>query len=319
IVRGKTTLKAEVPQGAADKTGSKVIKQEEDNATTSAPPPERTVQPSEIQRAYSFGGEQVTFSPEELKQLRNFGPPVIRVLGFKALADLPFWANIKPATFVFPTETGYAGSTRTFAALWQVLLRREMWALTWFIARANANPRLAALIAARERPAGAAGGSNSAGSGSANSDGGTIPAGMWLIPLPFVDDIRPNPAIAHVPAPQSLVDRMSVVVQQLLLPGGSYAPARYPNPALQYHYKIVQAIALDEELPAPPPDRTLPKYKQIDRRAGPYVLEWADELKRLHGEMGLDRRDERQAATWRPPAKIILRTSVIKVKLGNFQ
>ncbi|KAI5287444.1 ATP-dependent DNA helicase II subunit 1 [Ascosphaera aggregata] len=241
------------------------------------------IQRANIQRAYTFGGEQVTFSDEEQKQLRNFGKPVVRVLGFKPLDDLPFWASIKPATFVYPSESGFVGSTRVFSALWQTLLKKERWALTWFIPRMNAKPRLAAMIAAHAR---------------LDEHGNpTIPGGLWIVPLPFVDDIRPNPPAPLVRAPASLVDKMSVIVEQLLLPGGEYNPFRYPNPALQYHYKIIQAIALDEDLPEKPTDKTIPKYKQIDKRAGPYVHEWAAELKKLHKEKGLDRHDERQTAT----------------------
>lgn len=35
--------------------------------------------------------------------------------------------------------------------------------------------------------------------------------------------------------------------------------------ALQWHYRILQALALDEDLPEKPEDKTLPKYKQIDK------------------------------------------------------
>lgn len=35
--------------------------------------------------------------------------------------------------------------------------------------------------------------------------------------------------------------------------------------ALQWHYRILQALALDEDLPAETEDKTIPKYKQIDK------------------------------------------------------
>lgn len=37
------------------------------------------------------------------------------------------------------------------------------------------------------------------------------------------------------------------------------------QPALQWHYRILQALALDEDLPEKPEDKTIPKYKQIDK------------------------------------------------------
>ncbi|KAI5300653.1 clathrin associated protein complex large subunit [Ascosphaera atra] len=235
----------------------------------------REVQKPEVRKAYTFGGEQISFSEEEQKKLRNFGPPVIRVLGFKPLSDLPFWASVKHSTLIYPSEADYVGSTRVFSALWQTLLKKERWGLTWYIPRRNAAPRMAAMLAADAKL----------------DDNGNpaIPPGLWMLPLPFVDDIRHNPPTTHVVAPEGLVQKMSVIVEQLLLPGALYNPMRYPNPALQYHYKILQAIALDEDLPEKPVDKTLPKYKQIDKRAGPYVLDWEAELKKAHAEMGLDK------------------------------
>lgn len=75
-------------------------------------------------------------------------------------------------------------------------------------------------------------------------------------------------------------------------------------PALQWHYKILQALALEEDLPEKPDDKTIPKYRQIDKvshafspvhspniilirylfsqRAGPYVTEWGIALEKYH-------------------------------------
>lgn len=70
------------------------------------------------------------------------------------------------------------------------------------------------------------------------------------------------------------------------------------NVALQWHYRILQALALDEDHPGEPEDKTKPKYRQIDKvgsseedtstsctwilissqRAGDYVLAWSDQL-----------------------------------------
>ncbi|KAH0111037.1 hypothetical protein KCU60_g5995, partial [Aureobasidium melanogenum] len=37
-------------------------------------------------------------------------------------------------------------------------------------------------------------------------------------------------------------------------------------------------LALEEDLPEKPEDKTLPRYRQIDKRAGQYVIEWGSEL-----------------------------------------
>lgn len=35
--------------------------------------------------------------------------------------------------------------------------------------------------------------------------------------------------------------------------------------ALQWHYRILQAMALEEDIPEKPDDKTIPKYRQIDK------------------------------------------------------
>ncbi|KAL8670718.1 MAG: hypothetical protein Q9168_004767, partial [Polycauliona sp. 1 TL-2023] len=203
----------------------------------------RTVEKVEIKKAYKFGGEQILFTPEEISSLRNFGDPCIRILGFKPMSMLPLWANMKPATFIYPSEEDYIGSTRVFAALHAKLLSSQKIGITWFIARKNAAPVLAALYPGPE---------------SLDDNGLEIlPPGLWLIPLPYADDIRQNPEITTlIRAPEPLIDHMRLVIQQLQLPKAKFDPSKYPNPSLQWHYRILQAMALGEDLPEMPDDKT---------------------------------------------------------------
>ncbi|KAI4232373.1 MAG: hypothetical protein L6R40_007405 [Gallowayella cf. fulva] len=229
----------------------------------------RTVEKVEIKKAYKFGGEQILFTPEEISSIRNFGDPCIRILGFKPMSMLPMWANLRPATFLYPSEDDYIGSTRVFAALHAKLLSSQKIGITWFIARKNAAPVIAALYPGAEE---------------LDENGTqTLPAGLWLIPLPHADDIRQNPDVtALIRAPEPLIDRMRDVIQQLQLPKAKYDCGKYPNPSLQWHYRILQAMALEEDLPEMAEDRTVPRYRQIDKRAGPYVLDWGRELQAQH-------------------------------------
>ncbi|KAL4870387.1 hypothetical protein BDV12DRAFT_166268 [Aspergillus spectabilis] len=224
----------------------------------------RTIEKWEIRKAYKFGGDQVSFTPEEQKGLRDFGEPVIRIIGFKPLSALPFWANVKHPLFIYPSEEDYVGSTRVFSALYQKLLKDQKVALVWFIARKAAGPVLGAMIAGEEKV----------------DENGVqkFPPGLWILPIPFADDVRQNPEATFQVAPEPLIDQMRTIVQQLQLPKGVYEPQKYPNPSLQWHYRILQALALDEDVPEKPDDKTLPKYRQIDKRAGDYVLSWSDEL-----------------------------------------
>lgn len=176
----------------------------------------RTVAKEEIRRAYPFGGEQIFFADDEMKALRYFGEPEIKVLGFKPLSMLPAWANTRTAVFLRAEETNYVGSSRVFSALYQKLFADQKFALTWAVTRRNVMPVLAALVPGSEKLY--------------DSGEQYVPEGLWFVPLPFRDDMRQNPETPLVRAPPSLVDRMKLVLNQMRLPGESYDPRKYPNP-----------------------------------------------------------------------------------------
>lgn len=176
----------------------------------------RKVEQTEIRRAYPFGGELLPFTDDEHKAIRSFGDPLIQIIGFKPLTMLPEWANCKTATFVYPDEVDYIGSTRVFSALQQKLLSSKKFALVWLQRRRNASPNLAAMIPGAEKLD--------------ESGDQVMPPGMWIIILPFADDIRQHPETAQVRTPDALVDIMKTIVLQLRLPKGVYDPQKYPNP-----------------------------------------------------------------------------------------
>lgn len=252
----------------------------------------RVVEKTELRKAYKFGGDTITFSPEEMVQIRQcFGDPVIRIVGFKPMSMLPLWANINKATFLYPSEADFIGSTRVFSALQQKLIKSKKMALTWFVARKNASPVMAAIIPGEER----------------YDENGeqTMPPGLWLVPLPFADDVRQCPEQPAEPrTTDELTDKMRIIIEQLQLPKGVYDPSKYPNPDLQWFYRILQAMALEEEVPTNPDDKTLPKYKQIDKRCGEYIEQYGqkfDEIFSVVGRSSLSSRPK-AAAKKRPAA-----------------
>jgi len=243
----------------------------------------RTVEKSEIKKAYKFGGEFVYFNPDELKGLKSFGEPGLRIIGFKPRNLLPNWASVKKSTFIYPSEEDYVGSTRVFSALWQKLLKDQKMGLAWFISRSNANPVLVAVLPSRNPD-------------DEESTTPFLPAGLWLYPLPFADDIRTVDLKSTTRCSNQLIDQMRVIVQNLQLPKAVYNPTKYPNPALQWHYRILQTLALEEEVPEHPEDATLPRYKAINKRVGGYLVDWeqglADEAKGLTETRAIKREAE---------------------------
>lgn len=224
----------------------------------------KTVEKTEMKKAYKFGGGYVHFTPEEQKSLKDFGSPVIRIIGFKPRSSIPFWASVKKSTFIFPSEEEYVGSTRVFAALWQKLLKDNKVGIAWCVIRANAQPMLAAII-----PSG--------GRSEEESGASYLPAGLWIYPLPFVDDLRDIKEPGKMAkSSNALQDQMRTVIGQLQLPKAMYNPMKYPNPALQWHYKILQALALEEEVPEKAEDATEPKHKAISKRTGGHLQDWTE-------------------------------------------
>ncbi|KAK5660331.1 hypothetical protein OQA88_12872 [Cercophora sp. LCS_1] len=216
----------------------------------------RTVEKSEVKKAYKFGGEYIYFNPEEIKSLKHMGDKGLRVIGFKPRSLLPLWASVKKSIFIFPSEEGYVGSTRVFSALWQKLLKSDKMGLGWFVARENANPILVGILPSQNP-----------------DETHFLPAGLWLYPLPFADDVRSVDLDVGLRSPDDLTDQMRHIVQNLQLPKAMYNPAKYPNPALQWHYKVLQTMALGEEVPEKADDATVPKYRQMDKRIGGYLSE----------------------------------------------
>ncbi|KAI5926674.1 SPOC like C-terminal domain-containing protein [Camillea tinctor] len=269
----------------------------------------RTVEANEVKKAYKFGGEYVFFSEEEQKSIKQFGGPIIRIIGFKDRPLLKFWASIKKSIYIFPSEVGYVGSTRVFTALWQKLLKSKKVGIAWHIARTNGNPQLVAIIPSREEV-------------DEKSGAKSLPAGLWLYPLPYADDIREGPEKPTlVRTTDQLTDKMNMIVRQLQLPGAAYNPAKYPNPALQWHYKILQALALEEEVPDKPEDGTIPKYRAIHKRCGGYIQDWSrvadDVLGQLQEQKAIKRELEDNDTEEQPRTAKKSRTVVSRASPGG--
>lgn len=242
----------------------------------------------EIRKGYKFGGEYVKFLPEEIKSFKEWdmGDPFknkgLRIIGFKPQSMLPIWASVKKSMFIFPNETDFTGSTRVFSALWQKLLTDKKMAIAWCIPRSNSTPVLMAIIP-------------SAPKDDDNSTTPFLPAGLWLYPLPFADDIRENKKEKTMKCSPALIDMMRPIVTNLSLPKALYNPLRYPNPALQWHYRILQTLALNEGVPEHPEDATVPKFKQINKRVGGYIADFIEHVDQEANALQVSRAVKREA------------------------
>ncbi|KAG7995248.1 hypothetical protein I3843_01G098900 [Carya illinoinensis] len=211
-------------------------------------------------RYQSYKNENITFSVEELSEIKRVTTGNLHLLGFKPLSCLKDHHNLRPSTFVFPSDEEVIGSTSIFIALHRSMLRLKRFALAFF--GSSSRPQLVALIAQDE----------------IISHGGQIePPGMHMIYLPYSEDIRHVEEVysySNGATPKATDDQiMKAAALMNRIDLKDFSVFQFSNPALQRHYAVLQALAL-EELDIPETnDETLPDEEGMSRPAVVSALE----------------------------------------------
>jgi ATP-dependent DNA helicase 2 subunit 1 len=124
---------------------------------------------------------------DNLSDQSNITPTIgrgLRLIGFRSMTSLPPSLNVKPSVFCYPIENDINGSTKLFRALWEKMLHRKKIAICRYFPRnVGENPRMVALWPAEEI--------------SVHSMQ-IQPPGMYMITLPFVEDVRVLPSPSFV-------------------------------------------------------------------------------------------------------------------------
>jgi len=137
--------------------------------------------------------------------------------------------TIKAPFFLYPDEQSIQGSTVAFHALLMEMVELKRYAVAKLIFRKNSAPRFVALVAQEEK---------------IDSEGvQTQPPGLQVIFLPYADDIRSLQFPPAEVADSDLILQAKKIVKNLSI---QYEPSFFENPSLQYHYKSLQALALEE-------------------------------------------------------------------------
>ncbi|KAF4370381.1 hypothetical protein F8388_016118 [Cannabis sativa] len=131
---------------------------------------------------YSYKNENIKLSVEELSEIKRVSARNLRLLGFKPLSCLKDYHNLRPSTFLFPSEEDVIGSTCLFIALHRSMLRLERFAVAFY--GVPSRPQLVALVAQEEI---------------VKAGGQVEPPGMHMIYLPYSDDIRDNEEARKIP------------------------------------------------------------------------------------------------------------------------
>jgi len=197
-----------------------------------------------------FGDSRAYMTKEEMVSLKSFGSgdAGFTLLGFKDVASVGPELNIKSPYFIYPDEESMQGSTAAFVALLKQMKTKNVCAICSFVRVHNSSPVPVALIPQEEE---------------LNEDGTQwMPPGMHVIFLPFADDNRDvklddEPTKANKEQVDAAVQLISALEME------AFAPGDLENPALQKHYAILQAIALQEAEPDwndEVNDSTMPKF-----------------------------------------------------------
>jgi ATP-dependent DNA helicase 2 subunit 1 len=207
--------------------------------------------PSDIKYYQEFGGEKAIFEKDEVTAMKRFAEPGLLLLGFKPRSRLKPHYYVKPGNFIYPDETVISGSTKLFSALLKRCLARDVMAICRYIPRANAAPSFVALVPQEEEQ---------------DKQGIQIaPPGFHALFLPHMEDMRKLKIDDTPKAPDDVVDKAKEIVKKLMF---TFNPESFENPALQKHYRILEAIALDQEEVEEVADLTLPDHNRIETRAG---------------------------------------------------
>lgn len=186
---------------------------------------------SEMLYYQEFGGERVEFTDEEMKKLKNpFGPPMIKLLGFKPTDILckEKWF-LKSGYFLFTNENIIEGSTVAFKAMHQACVDTKMVAISVLSTRVNAKPSIVAL-APCTHPLGL-----------------DVEIGFDVIHIPFVENVRDLPEVEDDEDTAISRQQKGLMKDILETLKFDYRSDMFENPKLQCEYRAVEAIALEED------------------------------------------------------------------------
>lgn len=213
--------------------------------------------PSDIHKYQLCGGRKIVMDQDEVKEVHKFYDPGLVLLGFKPRNCLKPYYHVKGAQFIYPEEGNVRGSTQLFAALLQKCIDREVIPICRYTARRNLPPRFVALLPQEEELD--------------ENNVQITPPGFHVIFLPFADDIRKLDLDAPVRATQIQVEKAKEIVKKLQFNFDSDA---FENPALQTHWRYIEALALDRDDVEKIEDFTKPNHKMMAKRAGKLVADF---------------------------------------------
>ncbi|KAJ3288583.1 X-ray repair cross-complementing protein 6 [Rhizoclosmatium sp. JEL0117] len=206
---------------------------------------------------YPYGGVKAVFTKEEVAQIKYFGEPGMRLIGFKPRAAVlrKLYYNLKHSVFVVPDDASYVGSSSIFIQFLARVHAKDKAVICSYMPKKNASPRVVALLPQMEEY---------------DEKGNVVkPSGFHMIHIPFSDDLRKPDAPAFsvqemVPLLAPAVKVFGEIIDKTTIK--NFTVYNYPNPTLQKHYANLAAVALKKDAAEDVPDCTLPNFEAISKR-----------------------------------------------------
>ncbi|KAL2323806.1 hypothetical protein Fmac_022864 [Flemingia macrophylla] len=214
-------------------------------------------------RFHPYKNQNVTFSLKQLSEIKRVSTGHLHLLGFKPLSCLRDYYNLKPSTFLYPSDEGTDNSMCIFIALHRKMIQLSRFAVAF--SGSSSRPQLVALVAQEE----------------VIQSGSQIePPGMHMIYLPYSDDIRlveerySDSSGMVTKASDDQIKKAADLIKRIDLK--DFTVCQFANPALQRHYAVLQALALEENDIPEIIDETLPDEEGLAR---PGVVRALEEFK----------------------------------------
>lgn len=199
-------------------------------------------------------GTRVPLSVDEMKSIRSSQPyssgghgdnktngpavPFVNMLYCIPRSALKLDMQMKDSSFLFPDDSTVSGSMSLFRCLLRQLVDKGLVAVGHMLRTAGAEARLVALYPCDEKT---------------DAEGYMeLPGGLYIIPLPFIQDIR---GVAEPAADMADMDEKAASAEVLAAVdlvnamqfNSSFRYTDLESPGIQYFYSMLQAIALADD------------------------------------------------------------------------
>lgn len=196
--------------------------------------------------------KKVIFKNEDISILKNgIIKPGIRLLGFTNKENIMISYHFKTSIFLRPNDDAIEGSTRMFNTLLECCLEENKCIMCFLKIRKGGKVHLSVLIPQAEI---------------LNETGiQNHPSGFHVIFLPFHECLKPVKSIEPTEDYELLTDtQISIGMKICESLSINYYPALIKNPKINFHWAMLEAMALESEVPDVL-DETLPANDVIEK------------------------------------------------------